>query len=138
MDNNKKPKPVALYIRFAHPPHHEESAQKMSLLEYAKKQGITDLEIYADYGYSGITLNRPAFQKMLADIESGKIGRVIAHDVSGISRDHVQMYGFVNLLKKNGVMFDTPNHSHKFMPLDTNQFLKMNQRKKRSDKDHER
>ena len=39
---------------------------------------------YADDGYTGTNFNRPAFQRMIADIEAGKIGCVITKDYCAI------------------------------------------------------
>lgn len=115
-ENLRKTTHVALYIRFANThPHHDESAQKEYLLGYAKKQGIENIEVYSDHGYSGINLNRPAFQRLLFDIESGKIGKVITSDVSRISRDYIQTHKFIEFLEKNSVSFEIPDGSHKIV-----------------------
>lgn len=46
-------------------------------------------EIYQDDNYSGSTINRPAFQKMLEDLHDGVINCVIVKDVSRIGRDYL-------------------------------------------------
>ena len=38
----------------------------------------------ADDGYTGRNFNRPSFQRMIADIEAGKIGCVITKDYCAI------------------------------------------------------
>ena len=47
-------------------------------MRYAKENGISNTSFYVDDGYIGTNYNRPDFQRMLADIESGKIFSVIA------------------------------------------------------------
>ena len=47
--------------------------QKIILEEYAKSHGFKIYEIYVDDGYSGLNFNRPGFQKMLQDIENGRL-----------------------------------------------------------------
>ena len=42
-----------------------------------------------DDGYSGLNYNRPNFQRMLQDIENGKIDLVITKDLSRIGRDYI-------------------------------------------------
>ena len=46
-------------------------------------------EIYQDDNYSGSTINRPAFQKMLEDLHDGVINCVVVKDVSRIGRDYL-------------------------------------------------
>lgn len=42
------------------------------------ERGFSIYEIYADDGYSGLNFNRPAFSRLLEDIDSGKVNLVIA------------------------------------------------------------
>ena len=54
--------------------------------------GHEELEIvgeYADDGFTGTNFNRPGFQKMLKDIEEGKIDCIITKDLSRFGRDHI-------------------------------------------------
>ena len=50
------------------------SNQKIMLRDFAEKHGMFQYEYYVDDGYTGRNFNRPAFQRMIADIEAGKIG----------------------------------------------------------------
>ena len=61
------------------------SNQKIMLRDFAEKHGMFQYEYYVDDGYTGRNFNRPAFQRMIADIGAGKIGCVITKDLSGIS-----------------------------------------------------
>ena len=56
------------------------SNQKLMLRDYAEKNGMFQYEYYVDDGYTGRNFNRPSFQRMIADIEAGKIGCVITKD----------------------------------------------------------
>ena len=46
--------------------------------------------IYIDDGYSGLNFDRPAFKRLIADIESEKINLVITKDLSSLGRDYLQ------------------------------------------------
>ena len=56
------------------------SNQKIMLRDFAEKNGMFQYEYYVDDGYTGRNFNRPAFQRMIADIEADKIGCVITKD----------------------------------------------------------
>lgn len=56
------------------------SNQKLMLKDFAEKNGMFRYEYYVDDGYTGRNFNRPAFQRMIADIEAGKIDCVITKD----------------------------------------------------------
>ena len=45
--------------------------------------------IKTDIGYTGLNFNRPAFQKMMDEIDSGKINCVIVKELSRFSRNHL-------------------------------------------------
>ena len=70
--------------------------QKKIVLDYLKdKDGIAVAEYYVDNGYTGMNFNRPAFQRMMNDIRSGKINCVIVKDVSRLGRHFVMTSEFV-------------------------------------------
>ena len=47
--------------------------QRDILTDYCSKKGFAIHDVYIDDGYSGLNFNRPRFQEMLDDIESGRI-----------------------------------------------------------------
>ena len=64
--------------------------QRSLLLHFVKKHEIANVKEYIDDGYSGTQFDRPAFQKMLRDIEQGKIQMVVTKDLSRLGRDYIQ------------------------------------------------
>ena len=64
--------------------------QKSILLKYAKENGFTNPQFYADDGFSGTNFDRPDFQRMKADIEDGKVSTVIVKDLSRLGREYLQ------------------------------------------------
>ena len=65
--------------------------QKAMLSQYAAEQGFLVVETYVDDGYSGLNFDRPDFQRMISDIEDGKIDIVITKDLSRLGRDHLKV-----------------------------------------------
>ena len=47
--------------------------QKMMLEKYCRDNNFTIKEVYIDDGYSGLNFDRPAFKRLIADIELGII-----------------------------------------------------------------
>ncbi len=65
------------------------ASQKTMLTEYVKKQEWKLVDIYVDDGYSGVNFERPAFQRMIHDIEQGRINLVIVKDLSRLGRNYI-------------------------------------------------
>ena len=63
--------------------------QKLLLSEYAKENKFRNIRYYIDDGYSGSNFERPAFKRLLNDIENGEISTVIVKDMSRFGRDHI-------------------------------------------------
>lgn len=61
------------------------------------------VEIYSDYGISGTTIQRPAFQRMLEDCRSGKIDLVVTKSVTRFARNTVILLQTIRELKALGI-----------------------------------
>ena len=90
---------VAIYIRLSKEDvdkGYDESEsitnQKSLLTEYVKNLGweYELVDIYIDPGYTGTNFNRPDFQRMIRDIENGKVNMVITKDLSRLGRDYIE------------------------------------------------
>lgn len=86
---------VAVYIRLSREDGDKEESdsvgnQRKLLTEYvAKKEDFILYDTYIDDGYSGTNFNRPSFQRMIADIEDGKVNCVVVKDLSRFGRDYI-------------------------------------------------
>lgn len=63
--------------------------QRMMLRQYAAEHGLTIVDEYIDDGWSGTNFERPSFQRMIDDIEDGKINRVVTKDLSRLGRNYI-------------------------------------------------
>lgn len=64
--------------------------QRKLITDYLKgKDDFILYDTYVDDGYTGTNFNRPAFQRMIADIEAGKVNCVIVKDLSRFGRDYI-------------------------------------------------
>lgn len=68
--------------------------QKRILEQYARDHRFPNIQFYVDDGYSGASFNRPDFQRMMSDMEDGKIGIIITKDLSRLGRNqlHTGLY----------------------------------------------
>lgn len=55
---------------------------------------IDDVD-YSDDGYSGGNFNRPGWQKLMKDIDSGKVDTIITKDLSRMGRDYISMGEYI-------------------------------------------
>lgn len=85
---------AALYIRLSKEDENEGPSESVtnqkSLLEgFVKEQRIAVYNTYIDDGWSGTSFDRPAFGRMIADIEEKKVNMVITKDLSRLGRDYI-------------------------------------------------
>ena len=72
-------------------------SQKAILEKYAREIGKVAYAFYVDDGYSGTNFNRPDFQRMIADIEQGKIDTVITKDLSRLGRNYLESGAYIEV-----------------------------------------
>ena len=58
--------------------------QKALLSKYAADNGFSNPVFFIDDGVSGVTFDRPNFNRMIAEIEAGNVGTVIVKDYCAI------------------------------------------------------
>lgn len=60
---------------------------------------------YDDGGYSGGSMDRPALQKLMGDIEAGRINVIVVYKVDRLTRSLADFAKLVELFDKHGVSF---------------------------------
>ena len=107
---------TALYTRLSRDDENEGDSNSIAhqveiLTRYATDHGFTNIRVYKDDGFSGANFNRPGFQQMLTDIESGLVSTVIVKDMSRFGRNYLEvgMYTEIRFPEK-GVRFIAVNN----------------------------
>ncbi len=72
--------------------------QKEILSAYAQKHGLANTKFYVDDGYSGTNFNRPDFQRMMDDVNSGLVGTIIVKDMSRFGRDYIMVGYYTEIM----------------------------------------
>ncbi len=67
------------------------SNQKKLLTKAARDAGYTNLLIFADDGVSGVTMARPGFQAMMAELEKDHAAAVFVKDMSRLGRNYIEV-----------------------------------------------
>ena len=85
---------VALYIRLSKEDETEGPSQSVTnqqslLNEFVQQHRLSVYDTYIDDGFSGTSFDRPAFQRMIGDIEAKKVNMVITKDLSRLGRDYI-------------------------------------------------
>jgi len=62
-------------------------------------------EIYDDGGFSGANTQRPALQRLLADVDAGKVDCVVVYKYDRLSRSMLDFLQLLDFFKKRGVSF---------------------------------
>ena len=82
------------------------STQKQLLTDFAKDNGFNIFDTYIDDGISGTTFDRPDFNRMLCDIESGNLNMVLTKDLSRLGRRYTKIGEFIDdYFPKYGVRY---------------------------------
>ena len=111
---------VGIYIRLSREDEEKERYQESEsignqrtlLMQYIKENKLNFVAEYVDDGVSGTSFDRPAFNRMIADNETGKINMVVTKDLSRLGRNYVQ----------SGLYIETyfPEHEVRFVAISDN------------------
>lgn len=82
-------------------------AQIRTLVEYCKREGITEYEIFADEGVSGAKDSRPELNRMLTAVRAGKVSGVLVYSFSRFARSTRFLVNAVEEFRKLNVEFSS-------------------------------
>ena len=92
----KQPYNTALYMRLSRDDENYGDSvsietQRTILQQYAKDNELHVVGEYIDDGWSGTTLERPNFKRMMADVDAGRVNCIVTKDLSRFGRDHIMV-----------------------------------------------
>ena len=93
------------------------STQRDTLRSFAMQRGYGVHSEYADIGYPGNTLDRPAFTQMDADIKAGKINTVIVSRIDRIARTYELAVKWISDMEALGVKIIAVDGSHEHIGI---------------------
>ena len=101
--SNQTEKITALYCRLSQEDENKGDSnsiqnQKAILEKYAKDNGFENIQIFIDDGYSGVSFNRPDFQRLLEMMEQGKVSTLITKDLSRLGRNYIEVGNYTEML----------------------------------------
>lgn len=111
MTQKNEPLITALYERLSRDDDQQGDSnsivnQKSYLTTYAADHGFAHCRHYTDDGFSGGNFERPGWKQLIADIDAGLVGVVIAKDLSRVGRDYIQTGFYTEVyFRRKGVRF---------------------------------
>ncbi len=105
METNKKKKKTVGYIRNSSANGDSVEIQKALLREYCQKRSFKIGKFFVDLGYSGMDLDRPALQKMLKEVSSGNVERIVCTATDRLTRDWRDASLMERLFVTNNISF---------------------------------
>ncbi|ACV58310.1 recombinase family protein [Alicyclobacillus acidocaldarius] len=100
---------LALYVRVSTEEQaasgHSLREQEEQLVEYARSHGFPRYELYCDDGYSGKSLNRPAMERLRADIRAGCVLGVVTTRIDRLTRSVADFARLVDEMNLHGVFY---------------------------------
>lgn len=77
---------IAIYLRVSSDKQ-DEAMQMSAIKRLLSEEEFNNSKVYKDHGISGSTEDRPDYQKLLLDIISGNINKVVCYEWSRLWRD---------------------------------------------------
>ena len=81
-------------------------SQLRMIKEYCEKKNYDIIDIYNDAGHSGKDLMRPEMQRLLKDIKSKKIDKLVAIKVDILTRSNYDGFWLLNYLEEHDVKLE--------------------------------
>ena len=108
---------TALYLRLSRDDGSDAESnsignQRELLRRYAKEHHFRVFDEYVDDGWSGTNFDRPSFQRMMEDVEAGKVATILVKDLSRLGRNNAMVAYYTEMFfPDNDIRFVAVNDS---------------------------
>jgi site-specific DNA recombinase len=104
---------TAIYVRVAcatqsQPSPIERQLDRLSAHLVAGGEEVTDEHIFRDEGHSGVTLDRPALNRLREHVRLGEYERILVTEPSRLSRDHALLAVLFTEFRRAGCRIESP------------------------------
>ena len=101
---------IGIYLRVS-TDKQETQSQRFEIIKWCRLQGYPNESIleYSDDGVSGTSKNRPELNRLISDVQAGKLSKVITFESSRLSRDFMQFLNIMAIFSEAGVTIEVPN-----------------------------
>lgn len=102
---------VGIYLRLSREDEREDESQSISnqrdyIMSYVIKNNLMLIDEYVDDGVSGTQFDRKGFERLINDVESGRINMIITKDTSRLGRNISQsLYYSTEYFQEHNVRF---------------------------------
>jgi DNA invertase Pin-like site-specific DNA recombinase len=107
---------TAIYIRLSREDGDKEesnsvSVQRKMLRDFINNnEDLTLFDVYIDDGFTGTNFERPAFQRLITDIENSEVNCVVIKDLSRLGRDYLETGFYIEkFFPQKGIRFIAVN-----------------------------
>ena len=123
--NRQSEKITAIYCRLANYHSETDSAiihdQMKQLSSYAKERSLKNPRFFCDRGFSGTTENRPAYQRMISEIEHGNVSNLVVLNISRLCRGFAAQHTLIEtVLLPHKVTLHSVQNGQVLTPNDLN------------------
>lgn len=80
-------------------------------ISLCRRETGADCRVYQDKGFSGKNTNRPAFRRLMEDVERGAIGKIVVYRLDRFSRSIADFGRLWEILKAHSVEFVSVNET---------------------------
>ena len=101
---------AAIYVRVSTDDQRDNGysidSQLRMIKEYCEKNSYDIIDVYNDAGHSSKDLMRPEMQRLLKDIKSGKIEKLVAIKVDRLTRNNYDGFWLLNYCEEHDVKIE--------------------------------
>lgn len=72
------------------------TTQRSMLIAFARRNNLIIVDEYVDDGYSGTSFDRPGFQRLIRDIELGRVNCIVTKDLSRLGRNAAELMNYMD------------------------------------------